>query len=325
MRVALLGTLAILAFAIPASSASALDPVVNLNGEWASHDRCPVDDPDFLSISAGEAFCISANSPDGTFKLGKITTTTGESDLQFALDVGQGGGLPWQEMIEPQGGALLADPAAVPGGILGLNFQPIPMPACSNPIQCALRNLAITLINRTRQLLVSGPFAVTATVEPAGELADFDTLAPLIGGPIIKIPVKIHLQNPILGPNCYVGSDDDPIVLQPEVVGPAPIDIVSFDADGTLNPAGAFQAIVQTGTQADSTFAAPGASGCGLKLPFPPGSDVHLLDGAVNQRVGLPSPSGNNEVVLNDTTSHIAWGPVDGGAYSAAWHSAVLP
>jgi len=324
MRVALLGTLAILAFAIPASSASAVDPVVNLNGEWAPFDRCPVDDP--FMLSAAEPTCVAANSPSGTFKLGKTTATTGESDLQFGFNLA--GGLPFNPLIGGTGGAIQADPVAVPGGLLGIQFEPIAMPPCSNPIQCALRNLAITLINRTRALLTTGPFAVTATVESAGAPSDFDSLAALIGGPIVTIPVKIHLQNPLLGPNCFIGSDADPIVLHPEGVGPSSFAFRQFDPDGTPNPAGEMGLIELTRSQQDDSFSAPAAHGCGLKLPFPPGSDVHLLDGAVNQRVGLPSPSGNNLLVLDDVVARITADNVGGepaGTLSTRWHSAVLP
>jgi hypothetical protein len=59
--------------------------------------------------------------------------------------------------------------------------------------------------------------AVTAVVQPTGNPSDFGLAAGLSSGiPIISLPVKIQLQNPLLGPNCYLGSDSDPIVLHPQ-------------------------------------------------------------------------------------------------------------
>jgi hypothetical protein len=77
---------------------------------------------------------------------------------------------------------------------------------------------------------------------------------------------------------------------------------------------------VSTGAvQGDDTFAAPGAQGCG---PSGDGS----LDAAVNALVGLPSPSGNNHLVLQDATSALALpgfgfgNALTGEEFAAAWH-----
>jgi hypothetical protein len=166
---------------------------------------------------------------------------------------------------------------------------------------------------------------VTATVESAGPPADFNSLAALIGGPILTLPVKIHLSNLLLGGKCYIGSDENPIVLHPEGVGNPTFDFFSFDPDGTTNPSGDYAQIVLTGTQQDDSFAAPAAHGCGLQIPL--ANDKYLLDGAVNNKVGLPSPSGNNLLVLDDAVSNVTGSNVgvDGQTFSDDWHAAVLP
>ncbi|CAM5525437.1 Secreted protein OS=Streptomyces tendae OX=1932 GN=GUR47_10325 PE=4 SV=1 [Streptomyces tendae] len=74
-------------------------------------------------------------------------------------------------------------------------------------------------------------------------------------------------------------------------------------------------------TQNDSTFAVPGATGCGL--------NVGLINAAVNAKTGLPSAAGNNSLTLNDTRTHLtglnAPGtvvPDAGKVLSRNWHSA---
>ena len=68
----------------------------------------------------------------------------------------------------------------------------------------------------------------------------------------------------------------------------------TFDPDGTPNPNGPIAALVINGLiQGDSTFSVPGASGC-------------TDDNQVDALLGLPSPSGANNLVLLDATSAIA-------------------
>jgi hypothetical protein len=79
--------------------------------------------------------------------------------------------------------------------------------------------------------------------------------------------------------------------------------------------------LITGGVQGDDTFAVPGAEGCG---PNGDGS----LDAVVNAVVGLPSPAGNNHLVLDDAASGvviplvITW---TGQQLSADWHVAFGP
>ena len=87
---------------------------------------------------------------------------------------------------------------------------------------------------------------------------------------------------------------------------------ISFDPDGTPNPNGAIGAIEINGAvQGDSTFAVPGASGC-------------TDDNQVNALLGLPSPSGANNLVLLDASSNLALPNAgqNGVQWAADWHTA---
>lgn len=206
----------------------------------------------------------------------------------------------------PSGGAVVSEPVNVPGGLLGL--------MCPNDI---------LLISGMCNIIASNPLnTVTAVVEPAGDPSDFNLFAGIqVGKPILSLPVKIHLKNPLLGPNCYIGSNSNPIVLQPEnLVAPQHVR-QTFEGDGTPSPKGDMYRLKITGKLGDDSFAVPKAHGCG---PW------GLADFAVNAKLGLPSPEGSNSLVLKDAKTYLA-GLVDpkaaapnaGKVLSKYWHSAV--
>lgn len=293
-----------------AGSASAL----TLNGDWAPFTRCPVDNPSMLAADGVTivAGCIAVDSPSGSVKIGSTAVTTGDTNLQLGLLENNSTPASTFSGVSPAGGAIQAAPANVPGGLLGL-MCPSSIPAISQI--CAT--------------LVGSPLnTVTAVVQPAGdpsELSPFNALGP--GRPIVTLPVKIQLQNPILGSNCYIGSDTSPVVLHPEnLVAPTGYP-EAFDPNGTPDPFpnGVLYAQVLKATEGDTTFAVPAATDCGGLLSA-------VITPIVNAKIGLPSPSGKNSVVLNSATSDLAtfgyppaYAPNEGQQLAADWHSAVLP
>ena len=99
--------------------------------------------------------------------------------------------------------------------------------------------------------------------------------------------MKIKLINPLLGKNCYIGSNANPIVLNPTItdgtLGATP------DPDSTRFPNTAVLAI-KNNTVTDDTFTVPGATGCGRG---------GVANAAIDGRLGLPSASGLNHLVLH--------------------------
>jgi hypothetical protein len=301
VRIAILGALVVGGLLVPAGSASAQ----TLNGIWGPFTRCPVDNPAMLATDgvSSDPACIANSSPNGSIKLGNSTQTTGATNLQLGATIDDATGA--FTLITPPGGALVAEPVNVEGGLLGL--------MCPSDIP---------LVSAICDGLVGSPLnAVSAVVEPAGEPSNFSRAAALSQGqPIITLPVKVHLVNPILGPSCYIGSNNDPIVLRPRNITRPTLASAIGNLDGTPNPTGALARLTASATQGDDTFAVPGATGCGL---------LGVLNTAVNQQQGLPSPAGNNNLVLNSASSPVisegAQGPVTGQQFSDGWHSAVLP
>jgi hypothetical protein len=285
------------------SAGYASDPVT-LNGYWAPFTRCPVDDPAMLAsqLPSQKNFCLAVVSSGGSFKLGNTTAATGANGVQFGLVGSIGAPGP---VISPAGGAIVAAPVDVPGGLLGLMC---PSGDLTVAAVCAL------ITNNTLN-------TVSATVQQAGPATNFSFFAgSAVGMPIITLPIRVKLDNPLLGSNCYIGSDADPIVLHPANQTPAPLFALAFDADGTPDDSGPLEVFTATGlTQADNTFAVPGATGCGL---------AGALDSAINLKEGLPSPSGNNSLVLTDASSYAATfihrPPSNAGQqFSDDWHSAI--
>ncbi|MDN3357850.1 hypothetical protein [Actinomadura sp. DC4] len=285
---------------IPAGSASA----ATLKGSWAPFTRCPVDDPAMLAadgVSATDT-CLASHSSSGSIKLGTTTATTGATDLQAGVLSAS-----TLSLVTPSGGALVADPVKIPGGLLGL-MCPSKVPVITQ----ICRSISDNTLNN-----------VIATIQPAGTPSDFDLAAGLgSGDPIITLPVKIHLQNPFLASTCTIGSNSHPILLKPRNLAVPATDFARFDGDGTPDADNGDLLRIDTGgaSQGDDSFAVPGATGCG---------GLGLLDAAVNLKTGLPSAAGNNKLVLNSPSTYLgglydptSFAPGAGRRLAAFWHSA---
>ncbi|HEY1237362.1 MAG TPA: hypothetical protein VGE91_03440 [Solirubrobacterales bacterium] len=287
---AVAGLVAMIALAAPAQGAT-------LSGPWAPFTRCPVDEPALLG-SPANAFgtvCVASDSPSGTFTIGKTTVTTGDTNLQFGVS-GQDPDNPNQGAVVPvpDRGSLVAAPAQVPGGLLGLIC-----PSGNGVLQAICNTVVGSPLNK-----------VTAAVELAGEPDNFNAAGALgTGVPVVTLPVKVHLENPVLGPNCYIGSDQDPIVLHPEssVVGTPTGAAFGGGFSG-------FIISISGSTLGDDSFAVPGASGCGGPL-------ASIVNRVVNAKQHLPSPAGQNAVVLDDVTASTAITQQGGQVLHDAWHT----
>jgi hypothetical protein len=193
------------------------------------------------------------------------TTTTGEfvigkSTVPINQTVVIQGGLRAFGFLVPatDGNTLSKTPLEVPGGLVGIELP--------------------------------GDFThVTATAELAGQ-AQIST-----GASGISLPLKVKLDNLLLGGNCYVGSEEEPVSLH-LVYGttnpPPPNKPIKGSLVVSTKDGGGI--LVLTGTLVDNSFGAPGASGCTL---LPPVGDL-----AVNIKVGLPSAEGTNTAIMGGAT-----------------------
>lgn len=293
---------------IPQSAASAsIHQSVRLNGDWAPFNRCPVGNTAMLQTDGVNKIplCVASSSPSATIKIGNMAPSTSQSDLQFGLVESSAG----FAVVSPQQGAVQSAPVSQPGGLSAMIC-----PGSKPSVKQICRVLAGSKkLNK-----------VIATLKSAGNPSNFSLAAGLSSGiPIVTLPVKIHLQNPFLGSNCYVGTNANPIVLHPENATNPALNSESFDGDGTPDPAGVMFALFSTGgTQQDTSFSVPAATGCG------PGG---TLDAPMNLAGGLPSASGNNSLVLTNASAFLAGignaaavAPNAGATLSKFWHSAII-
>jgi len=205
------------------------------------------------------AHCLAATTTSGEFQLANKTVPINKPIVL------QGGIIEGSHVLVPaaDGNTLSRTTLTVPGGLTGIEALPLG--------------------------------EVTSTTELAGPVEVFEEN--LTGrGTAVKLPVKVKLENPVLGEECYVGSDTEPIVLHlttGTTKPPPPAEPITGKL-GTvsLNPSLTITTI-SGASLVDNTFPPPGVSGCGGGLLSP------LLDTAVDLQVGLPANAGASKAVLN--------------------------
>lgn len=99
--------------------------------------------------------------------------------------------------------------------------------------------------------------------------------------PTVTVPMKVRLENLLLGMNCHIGTNSRPVLLTLPTTRPG---TVSQNERGIT---------IFGNTNSESSFAVPAATECGLGLG--------LINSLVNLRLGLPSGAGRNSItVVND-------------------------
>lgn len=262
----LMAVLAALVLAAPMASASSHNP----KGEFAGFNECPLN-------RATITDCILSISSGGSFTVGKkAVPLVNPVKLQGGFE-GVGAGIKFYGA--ENGDTLSKTPQPVPGGLLGVT-APTWWPKF-------IQDWFNDQINK-------GFTGVTATVELTGpskgltniKLSTENLLAEK--GTALGLPVKVKLSNPILGSNCYIGSDAKPIQ----------IDFTTGTSGALKGAAGELEfneeftlITISGGRLVNNTFAAPGVSGCGGIFSF-------LVDPLVDSILGTPSASGKNSAIL---------------------------
>lgn len=232
--------------------------------------------------------CLNSLTESGEVKLGKKTVTI---ENQVLL---QGGyGAPNKETkISKFFGATSGKPTLqpvaqkVPGGLLGI-VPDAESPALVKRLIKFFFENSITGLNSTLELAGSA----TGIEISESNLSRKEKVA-------LKMPVKVHLENPFLGSKCYVGSDSSPITwnLTSGKTAPTkpnePIEgsagKIEFLEEGLLLQ-------MKGNSLVDNNWSAPKATGCGGLLAF-------LVNPIVNTQLGTTT-AGNNSARLNNTVN----------------------
>jgi hypothetical protein len=248
-------------------------------GIFAPFTDCPLKNRILRQAAPGFAMgCIKSITASGTFTVNGIPVPiTQPVTVQFGTysDQDSSGNQVFHVVpTRDKNKELITEPEVIPNGLLLL--------VCSTG-DPAVAELCQKAINR-------GQTDLTVQVKLAGPITNF---SPLAASPF-TLPVKVSLGNPLLG-KCSIGSDSDPIVLNPLF---NPIGTLSFepDPDPVQFPNVAVLGI-KGSTLTDDTFTVPAATRCGTG---------EVANAPINAFLGLPSPSGNNHLVLNGNNALFA-------------------
>jgi hypothetical protein len=245
-----------------------------LSGSFTPFRQCPYDNLEvnkclFSVIDGGEVLLGSKRVPvtnPVTLQGGYGKPINGFSSLFAAKD----------------GETLSQTPQPVPGGLAGV----VP-PKGSQPLVESITALffenVITGVSATLELADSVSAVKVNENNFAGEL-----------GTALRIPVKVRLENPLLGPNCYIGSEETPMVwnLTSGKTNPPPPNQPLKGSAGFIKFLDEASNLVTRNVKLiDNSWAAPAARGCGGFLSF-------LVDPIVNRAAGLPAKAGTNTASL---------------------------
>jgi hypothetical protein len=252
------------ALALAGASPAAAAP----KGGYAVFAQCPVH-------AAEVDACLYAPTTSGYIKLGKQEVPIVKTQVL------QGGLLEEEPTyIKPLSAALNGEtltktPQKVPGGLLGL-------------VECR------KISNFIERILCEGFFengvtgvnAVTELAAPAGSVVLNSAYEQLGVGTALTLPVKVHLENPLLGSECYIGSSKEPITLN-LTTGATSGGPTGKPGTKTTKEEGGIL-LISGVSLVSNTFTAPKATGCGV---------LGILDVILNEKIGLPSTK--NTAVLN--------------------------
>jgi hypothetical protein len=256
------GMTAILGVLMFASSASASSH--NPKGEFSNFGECPLNNAEVVE-------CIYSLSSGGSFVVGKKTVPL-VNPVTF-----QGGLKNSGEFVGAENGVTLSKtPQPVPGGLLGIT---------------APKWWPQFLQDWFNKQINEGFTGVNATVElaaPASKIVLSNENLINQEGTALGLPVKVKLDNAILGSNCYLGSNSKPIQID-FTTGTSgaltgSVGEITFNSEFTL-------VTISGGKLVNGLFAAPGASGCGGIFSF-------FIDPLVDSILGTPSASGKNSATL---------------------------
>ncbi len=250
-------------------------------GEYSVFAHCP------MTTAQG---CIYGQTEHGEFVVGKkkvpITKTiTLQGGFTENRETGE------QKFVGATGAETMSKtPQNVPGGLTGLvncheitGFELLDILArvtCETVLEKGL-----TEVNATSELAAS-PSAIG--INETNLLTE--------KGIALSLPVKIHLENALLGSECYIGAAK-PVVIElttGTTAPPAPNTPIkgakgaqSTNEEGTI--------LTLTGNRlVNNSFAAPEVEGCGGLL-------APILDPIIDSQLGVPSASGNNTAILEST------------------------
>lgn len=269
-----IGLLAISALAMMAPAVASAH-----EGEWARFNQCPSTNPTVFK-------CVNSLTTGGKVVLGnKNVPIVNPVTLQGGFEKPNAETGMSQFVGAVNGDTLSKTPQPVPGGLAGLvNCKEISNFILRASCELTFEN-GLTGVNSTLEL-----------ARPASEIKISEIHLVSEELVALELPVKVHLENPFLGSECYVGSSGSPLTWKLTTGAAAPplhgeSGEVEFLEEGRILE-------LKHSKLVDNTWSAPGANGCGGIFSF-------LIDPIINLQAGLPAGTGSNAAIL-ETTSFLA-------------------
>ncbi len=252
-------------------------------GDFAVFKQCP-------RFTAGVELCLYATTKSGSVTIGSTTVPINEDGkhpiiLQGGIKETEG-----KQTFVPalNGETLSKTPQKVPGGLLDL--------VKCNEIKG--EGWAEKGLRFSCELIFENSITgVNAVTELAGEVKISTHNLEIKEGAALTLPVKVRLENSLLGSECYIGSNSNPVVLAltDGTTKPNPPNTPITGKAGFLTFKDEFEFVeITENTLVNNEFAAPEATGCGGIFSF-------LLDPIVDSKLGLPSANGHNTAIENNT------------------------
>jgi hypothetical protein len=204
-----------------------------------------------------ESFCLDVQSQSG-----EVVIKGFHVPLDHSLEIRGAVRAPEATFIPPRGtNGFFAQPVNVPGGLLGIEL----------PISLNL---------------------VLATAELAGPASAIR----LGAGFELRLPIKLRLSNPLIGSNCHIGTDRNPVNLH-LTTGTTEPPPPNAPITGRPGRTGFIPPDTLTQTESlyvENSFSIPGATGCG---------GLGLIDLLVDAKLRIPSAAGNNTMTIENNAA----------------------
>jgi hypothetical protein len=278
--VALVASAATLAIASPA--------LAGPKGIFARFAQCPTNVP-------GVTLCSYAETTGGEVAIGKTSVPIEKTIILQGGAIGTGVNNEYFLIPAKNGESLSKAEQNVPGGLADIvNCKEIKGEGLWEKIE---RGSCEAIFENK----VTGVTATTELVANEHNPAILDTISLLFEEETaLVLPIRVHLKNPLLGENCYIGSEASPIELRLTTGATSPpgpnksIHGKFGEGSEETEGSGPGVAVVKNNTLVDNSFSVPVAEGCGGFFSF-------LIDPLVDLKLGLESKGGNNTAILNGT------------------------
>jgi hypothetical protein len=323
--------LACFTVALLASASSALAVQSSQYEPFENPTSCPTSSPFMNDPAFPEVACVASSAAHLSLKLGSFETEANSpTTVRFALAPGNPA---LQEKCPeecyravPSSTVLDAQPFEIDLTLPGhhkpphVNLPPFHRGSDRGHGQGGPWHGHGRFVHR-RKLLHSIPDAsIEATMEAAGDVHGFSfSVGPGGQTPLFSLPLKIHLEGGLLGDDCYIGSNANPIDLASFLLSEPELGFLE-DPNGLP-----VLTLILNGLDiGNNIFSVPAAQGCGPSVGF--GKYKHNpFDDAIDSMLGLPSPSGQNLLALTGSKTGVAFSFTNGGALQAAFDAAKQP